>query len=209
MNEDYDFFKNTLSSNTSLFTEAPEDEAPADDAPPDMDAGGDDDAPPDMDDGGNDDAPPDMDMGGGDGFGGDDFGSDDSGGDSDDGGYDFGSDETSADSDNDGNIGLDDKVSSILNMNLYQQYLALLREISNQLMLIKANSDILYQLSDKVNEIVNSLKHLEENMRLYVKNSFSTENYSKNLHFFNKCLNLFKLLTDSFNSVVHKGIRNM
>lgn len=185
--------------------EAPEDDGiPPDVAdssgPPDIPEGAENDEPPDLppedisggDDMAMDDGPPDMP----DEFGEDDFSDDVSG------------DDSSDDPDQKlKNLGLDDKVSAIMNMNLYQRYLALLNTIGGQLTMIKNNSDILYTLSSDSLEIISSLKKLDENIRLYLKNSFLNENYSKNLLFFNKCLNLLKLLNDVFDSDIKKGVK--
>ena len=105
------------------------------------------------------------------------------------------------------NMGLSDKVSSILNLNLYQYYTELLSQIGSNIASIKHNSDLLYSLSDEVEEIVNALKKLDENMRLYIDNNFTNERYEKNLLFYNKCKNLNKFLNDKFDSVIHKGIK--
>lgn len=164
-------------------------EAPADSGPPDIpdDAGADvaDDGPPDM--------PPD----GEDGFG-------------DEGG--FGDEETSdggEGNENPEDLGLDDKVSAIMNMNLYQRFLSLMNTIGAQLTMLRNNGDVLYTLSSNSLDTVESLKKLDENIRLYLKNTFLNENYSKNLLFFNKCLNLLKLLNDVFDKNIKKGINSM
>jgi hypothetical protein len=107
------------------------------------------------------------------------------------------------------NLGLDDKVSAVMNMNLYQRFLALLNNIGNQLAMIKDNSDILHTLSSESLDIIGQLKKLDENIRLYLTNYFINENYSKNLLFFNKALNLLKLLNDVFDKNIRKGIRAM
>lgn len=162
--------------------------------PPDMPADIPDD-PPDMGDGDGamDDGPPDMAS---------DF-EDDSGFEDDPGQGEEGSEEGTA------NVGLDEKISSIMNMNLYQRFLSLLNTISSQLTMMKNNGDVLYTLSEKSLDTIGSLEKLEENIRLYLKNYFLNENYSKNLLFFNKCLNLLKLLTDQFNEYIKKGINAM
>lgn len=175
----------------------PDEPAAPDDTggPPDIadDAGGD--APVEDDgggDGGDPEAPPEM--GGGDGDG------------SFDGGDEFGD---TGDDQGDGeqqDLGLDDKVSSIMNMQLYQRFLSLLNNVGSELSMCKINNDILYTLSPKCMEIVPALKKLDENIRIYLKNSFIHENYSKNLLFFNKCLNLLKLLNDVFDGDVRKGV---
>lgn len=104
---------------------------------------------------------------------------------------------------------LDEKISAIMNQQLYQRYLALLNTITNQLSSIKNNSDVLLSISKESIELIDKIKKLDENVRLYIKNSFLHENYSKNLLFFNKCLNLLKLLNNEFDRVIHKGINSM
>lgn len=104
---------------------------------------------------------------------------------------------------------LSEKISTVMNQNLYQRFLSLLNNIGSQLSAIKNNSDVLYTLSSESLDIIESLKKLDENVRLYLNNSFLRENYSKNLLFFNKCLNLLKLLNDIFEKNVKKGIRDM
>ena len=124
-----------------------------------------------------------------------------------DGSYDDLDDESNIDNDN--NLGIDEKISAILNMNLYQSYLNLLTEITTQLNSIRDNSDILYTLFDEMDETLNSLNKLDENIRLYIKNSFLNNRYERNQFFYNKCLNLYKLLNDKFNDSVHKGIKDI
>lgn len=185
--------------------EAPGDDppdAPATESPPDVPAEAPDDSgPPDIpDDAGADtadDGPPDMPPDGEDGF-------DDGGGFGD--GGDDGGEGGQEDPDN---LGLDDKVSAIMNMNLYQRFLSLMNTIGGQLTMLRNNGDVLYTLSSTSLDIVESLKKLDENIRLYLKNTFLNENYSKNLLFFNKCLNLLKLLNDVFDKDVRKGIKSM
>lgn len=181
----------------SLFLEAPGDEGeastdaqptdpPADDAPPDIpDTVGtesDNDAPPDM---------PEEDP-------------------SDDGLGDTGFDDGQQQEEEDPNktMKLDAKVSTVMNVNLYQRYLTLLNTINTQLSMIKNNGDMIYTLSDQTSSIIASLKKLDENVRLYMSNIFLEENYSRNLLFFNKCLNLLKLLNDSFDASIQKGIKD-
>lgn len=197
---------NELSMFERFLFEAPGDDPPPDVAPPDQPEETSDppdmpadisDDPPDM--GGDpgempDDGPPDMP--------GDDFG-----GDSDPDGMDMdGSDPSEQ---NAADLGLDEKISSIMNMNLYQRFLSLLNTISSQLTMLKNNGDVLYTLSENSLGTIKSLEKLEENIRLYLKNYFLNENYSKNLLFFNKCLNLLKLLTDVFDENIKKGIKAM
>lgn len=195
-----------MKDNLSLFErflyEAPGDDPPADQPDPAPDTPPAEEAPPDIPDDDTppadappDEAPPDMDDGT------DDFGQDDQ------------EDQApaepdmSGDVDNDNEIGLDDKVSAIMNMNLYQRFLTLLTNIQTQMQLTKNNLDMFYVIAPDSIGIVKSLTSLDENIRIYLKEYFPRENYSKNLLFFNKSLNLLKLLNDSFNQAVHKGIK--
>ena len=181
----------------SLFLEAPGDEGeastdaqptdpPADDAPPDIpDTVGtesDNDAPPDM----TEEDPSDDGLG--------------------DTGFDDGQQQEEEDPNK--TMKLDAKVSTVMNVNLYQRYLTLLNTINTQLSMIKNNGDMIYTLSDQTSSIIASLKKLDENVRLYMSNIFLEENYSRNLLFFNKCLNLLKLLNDSFDASIQKGIKD-
>lgn len=181
----------------SLFLEAPGDEGeastdaqptdpPANDAPPDIpdDVGteSDNDAPPDM----TDEDPSDAGLG--------------------DTGFDDGQQQEEEDPNK--TMKLDAKVSTVMNVNLYQRYLTLLNTINTQLSMIKNNGDMIYTLSDQTSSIIASLKKLDENVRLYMSNIFLEENYSRNLLFFNKCLNLLKLLNDSFDASIQKGIKD-
>lgn len=167
-------------------TEPPVD-APVDasnDGPPDVSS-----EPPSVDDIGDDGTPPDM----GDGGFEDDFSDetfeDDSGG-----------DESQPSK-------LDDKLSAIMNVTLYQTFLSLIGDINEQLSTIKNNTDMFYTLSGESLDIVPDLKKLDENIRLYLKNTFIHERYEKNLLFFNKCMNLYKLLGDKFNTNISNGIK--
>lgn len=181
-------------------------EAPGDDPPPDMvqqDNGGAD-SPPDLggDDGSADSgAPPDLDGGGGDGppdmGGGDDFGGGDDA---------YGGDENQ---DEQQDLGLDAKVSAIMNVTLYQRFLQLLGNITSQITQIKENSDVLYSITTDCTDILEKLNKLKDNVQLYLTNQFANENYSKNLLFFNKCLNLLALLNDCFDNAIKKGIKSV
>ena len=181
----------------SLFLEAPGDEGeastdaqtadpPADDAPPDI--------PDDVGTESDNDAPPDMP---------DEDPSNDGLGDT---GFDDGQQQEEEDPNK--TMKLDAKVSTVMNVNLYQRYLTLLNTINTQLSMIKNNGDMIYTLSDQTSSIIASLKKLDENVRLYMSNIFLEENYSRNLLFFNKCLNLLKLLNDSFDASIQKGIKD-
>lgn len=186
-------------------------EAPGDD-PPDAQMA--DTGPPEMPDDAADAAsPPDMpDLGGDETGGGDDGGPPDLGGDNDFGGF-GGEEDGAADDGGEGgedpnSLELDEKISAIMNMQLYQRYLSLLNTITGQLTTVKNNSDVLYSISPDSLDIIEQLKKLDENVRLYIKNSFLHENYSKNLLFFNKCLNLLQLLNVEFDKVIQKGIKS-
>jgi hypothetical protein len=125
------------------------------------------------------------------------------------GGDDGSTDNSEADDSTPVNLGLDDKVSQIMNMNLYQRFLTLLRQVSDQLNMIRSNADVMYSLSSDVDTTLSMLNKLDENVRLYLNNYFMNENYSKNLLFFNKCLNLLKLLNDQFDAKISKGIKEL
>lgn len=92
-----------------------------------------------------------------------------------------------------------EKISNILNVKLYQRYIQLLSKIENQLITIKNNTDIFTILFKSSGDSIDILKKLDENIRLYIKYYFVKENYSKNLLFFNKCINLFKINNDLLN----------
>lgn len=104
--------------------------------------------------------------------------------------------------------GLDEKISAIMNMNLYQQYISLLNTIQKEIGMLKNNSDVLNSISIDVNTTIEGMKKLEENIRLYIKNNYINENYSKNLLFFNKCLNLLKLINDSFDKKINIELKD-
>lgn len=190
MSKELDFFEHFL-------FEAPGDDPDtgSDDGPPDVpDNAGDAPGPPDIPDIGGDDSgddsPPDLGDGG--------FGDD----------TELGDDSGEGDNPNK-DLGLDEKISATLNRDLYQRFLSLLNKITGQLSMLKSNGDVLFTLSPESLDIVGSLKRLDENIRLYLKNTFLNENYSGNLLFFNKCLNLLKLLNDVFDSNIRKGIKDM
>lgn len=163
--------------------DAPTEEAPADApdmAPDTMDASPDlNEGPPDL--GGMDDETDDM--------------FDDSGG------------ETGGEEKPDENLNIDEKISAIMNRSLYQKFLTLLNTIGVQISTIKNNSDVLFNISDDIVDVNESLKKLDENVRLYLSNQFEDENYSQNLLFFNKCVNLLKLLGEAFDKGISKGLR--
>lgn len=180
---------------------------------PDADMGNDSNSPPDIPDdmgemsddppdisendnmGMDDDLPPDMDMGDEDLFG--------------DNEEDSMDDDDQSGGSNNVNLGLDEKISAIMNKSLYQRFLSLLSKINNQLSSIEKNGDVLYALSKDSLDIIGSLNRLDENIRLYLENKFMNENFSVNQFFFNECLNLFKLLNDKFDKQIHKGIKSI
>lgn len=183
----------------------PPDTSPPTESPPDVP-----DNPPEIDQGDNLEDPPEIDLGDdndGGGFGDSPPDMDDSFG-TDDGSMNNETNDTGDENQNK-DIGLDEKISAIMNMNLYQKFLSLLNTIAGQQTMLKNNSDILYSLSPESLDTIDSLKKLDENIRLYLKNYFLNENYSKNLLFFNKCLNLLKLLNDVLDKNVRKGINAM
>jgi hypothetical protein len=183
-------------------------EAPEDDAPPDLQPAEDTapDSPPDLS---VDDTPTDNDTGGGpEASGPPDLEMDNEGeGEGEDVSYD--DEDDTAEGTPQEDLGIDEKISNIMNMNLYQRYLTLLTNVGNQLSSVKNNSDALITLAPKSIDIITSLEKLDENIRLYIDNYFVKENYSKNLLFFNKCLNLLKLLNDTFDKNIRTGIRGM
>ena len=167
---------------------------PQDDSPPDMptdldgDMGGSADMGGDAGGGGDDDMPPGMDD-----FGGDSSDDTSSGGDSQQGDK---KEPTFA-----------EKISNILNSKLYQRFVSLLNRIENQLLSIKNNFDIFNIICAESTDHIDILKKLSENIRMYINDYFINENYSKNLLFFNKCLNLYKLTNDELIKVVKHGIK--
>lgn len=187
-------------------------EAPGDEEDTAPDIGGDNNVPDIPDDNGdisNDDSPPDIgnDIDSPGDIGDDmppDLGEDDL---TDDNYTDDGTDEENPKSGEP--LQLDGKVSAIMNQRLYQQFLALLNTINNQIVTMKDNNDVLYILSPDTIDTLSSLKKLDENVRLYLKNCFENENYSKNLLFFNKCINLLHLINNAFAKDIRKGIKNM
>lgn len=184
----------------------------ADDAPPDM-AGaspptGDISEPPPSPGG---DAAPDM-------GGTDEFGMEDPNGggppDIEEPGEDFGGEgggENSEENSEDdpANMKFDDKISNVMNMNLYQRFLNMLNSITSQVNTIKDNTDIFNALTKDASDLVPSLQKLDENIRLYLSNFFLNENYSKNLLFFNKCLNEYNLHRELFTKEIKKTMRNV
>ena len=106
------------------------------------------------------------------------------------------------------NLNIGEKISAIMNVKLYQDFLSVLNLLGDQLSVIKDNSDTIYSISPESSDIVARMKKLNENVRMYLTNSFSNENYSKNQLFFNKVINLVKLLNDLFNKSIQKGVKS-
>lgn len=147
-----------------------------------------DESPPDVsgDDGGDmNDIPPDI--------GGDEF--DDQ----------YANDDTS--SDNAQDLKLNEKISALLNEQLYQRYLSLINNINGEIAKTQENSDVLNIISKDSLNIIDELKKLDENLNLYIKNNFMNSDYSKNRLFFNKCINLLQLLNITFGIDINKGIK--
>lgn len=100
---------------------------------------------------------------------------------------------------------LGEKISLIMNKNLYQRFLTLLNTVDNQIDSIRSNSEIIYSVSPEALETTKPLCKLAENIRLYLTNHFLDNNYSKNLLFYNMCLNQMKLLDDIFFRELRRG----
>lgn len=167
-----------------VFFEAPEDDPP-DMTPPAMD-----DAPPDM--GGADDPPPDIDPG-------------DMDMDAGDGGFGYEDDAEDGDVEN---LNFDDKISIIMNQRLYERFIKLHMTLKNQLKIFNKNMDLIDAISDKNDSILTSLTKLNENVEEYMSEYFMNENYSKNLLFFNKCINLYNLLQKTFDKEIKRYAAN-
>lgn len=183
-----------------VMLEADGDDAPSetnDNSPPDInnepppDISEDNNSPPDISDGTEDNSPPDIDF---------NEEEDDPG---------FEDEEQPEENDENNNLGFDEKISAIMNMNLYQRFLSLLNTVGGQISMVKRNSDMLYTISNESLDILESLKKLDENIRLYLSNYFLDENFSKNLLFLNKCINLLKLLNTIFEKNIKKGIKSL
>jgi len=195
MEKKFSFFEQVL-------FEAPGDEAPADapaDTPPDMnmDAPNMPDDTGDMDMGDAPDMPADSDF---------DTGNDDFGSDMDDFGDDDSNDENNGD-DKNKKLDIDEKISNILNKLLYDKFLTLLNQIGSQLSNIKNNGEILHSLVPNIGDITEEFKRLDESIRLYINNSFTYNNSSKNQLFFNQCINALKMLNEKFSHEINKSTR--
>ena len=193
MAEDLDLFKKFL-------YEAPGDDPPdvattsndQTDPPPVPDEGADDSGPPEINDNPDDidTGPPEIN---------DDVGTDDT----------FGEDPMATDEEQQPELELNEKISAIMNMNLYQRYLELLSNINSEISQMKDNSDMLYAITPSSVEMVANLSKLDENINMYINHYFMNNDYSKNLLFFNKCLNLLALLNKSFDDDVKKGVKSI
>ena len=193
MAEDLDLFKKFL-------YEAPGDDPPdvtttnndQTDPPPVPDEGADDSGPPEINDSPDDidTGPPEIN---------DDVGTDDT----------FGEDPMATDEEQQPELELNEKISAIMNMNLYQRYLELLSNINSEISQMKDNSDMLYAITPSSVEMVANLSKLDENINMYINHYFMNNDYSKNLLFFNKCLNLLALLNKSFDDDVKKGVKSI
>jgi hypothetical protein len=96
------------------------------------------------------------------------------------------------------NLDINEKISAVMNENLYKKFLSLISVITDHISLIKDNNDIIYSLSPNALGIIDSLKKLRDNINLYLSYNFINNNYSRNLLFFNKCFNLLNLLDKNF-----------
>lgn len=162
------------------------------DPPPVPDEGADDSGPPEINDSPDDidTGPPEIN---------DDVGTDDT----------FGEDPMATDEEQQPELELNEKISAIMNMNLYQRYLELLSNINSEISQMKDNSDMLYAITPSSVEMVANLSKLDENINMYINHYFMNNDYSKNLLFFNKCLNLLALLNKSFDDDVKKGVKSI
>ena len=97
-----------------------------------------------------------------------------------------------------------EKISLAMNASLYQRFLTLLNTVNNQISTIKGNNDVIYSISPTSLETMEPLTKLSENLSMYLANNFLDCNYSKNRLFYNKCVNLLKLLDDQFTKELRK-----
>lgn len=97
-------------------------------------------------------------------------------------------------------LNINEKISVVMNSNLYQKFLSLIVVISDHISIIKDHRDEIYSIAPNAIGIEESLKKLRENINLYLANNFINNNYSSNLLFFNKCSNLLNLLDNDFSN---------
>lgn len=100
---------------------------------------------------------------------------------------------------------ISEKISVVMNYQLYQRFLTLSNTVANQLSTIRSNNDLIHSVSPKALAVIEPLGKLGDNIRLYLTNNFLDNNYSRNLLFYNKCLNLMKLLEDIFARELSRG----
>lgn len=100
---------------------------------------------------------------------------------------------------------ISEKISVVMNYQLYQRFLTLSNTVANQLSTIRSNNDLIHSVSPKALAVIEPLGKLGDNIRLYLTNNFLDNNYSRNLLFYNKCLNLMKLLEDIFARELGRG----
>lgn len=98
-----------------------------------------------------------------------------------------------------------EKISAAMNSSLYQQFMTMINTISNQLGDIRNNNDVIFVTAPDALSITKPLSKLADNIRLYLANNFVGTNYSKNLLFYNKCLNQLNLLTEIFTRKLQQG----
>ena len=106
------------------------------------------------------------------------------------------------------NLSIDEKISSILNVNLYKNYMQLLSDIGTQLNTIKNNIDIFQALNKDTNNTVKAIRDLDSNLRDYMVNTFKDERYENNLLFYNKCKALYQMLNEKFEKDIHKAVHS-
>lgn len=106
--------------------------------------------------------------------------------------------DTTAEKESIEDLDINEKISAVMNSNLYQKFLSLITVISDHISIIKDHRDEIYSSAPKTLGMEESLKRLRENINLYLANNFINNNYSSNLLFFNKCSNLLNLLDMNF-----------
>lgn len=102
-------------------------------------------------------------------------------------------------------LDINEKISTILNRNLFQRFLSLVNTIRIQISSIKSNSDIIFSSSNIAADVLSGLEKLDENIHYYLSNQFENENYSQNLLFFNKSINLLSLLNEDLDKSISKA----
>lgn len=102
-------------------------------------------------------------------------------------------------------VPFDKKISDTLNRNLYQHYISLKKTINQELTMTEDNLDFIDPEVLKDTNLVEILKKLSSNMDLYLMNNFLNNDYSKNVFFYNKCLNMVNLVNIEFSKALKKS----